>query len=140
MEKLTQILDKRYLSRSDISYVLSLKDKTLVQELFRYAYNIKEKEIGTVVHFRGLIEFSNICGKNCYYCGLRSDNNGIERYEMTEAEVLEAAELAWKAQYGSIVLQSGEQSSKEFTKKVSSMLKKIKELSNSELGITLSCG
>lgn len=128
------------LSRTEIIKLLSLKNRTDIDALFKEAYEIKKQHIGTKVYFRGLIEFSNICSKNCYYCGLRIGNKDLHRYEISEKEVLEAVELAWKSKYGSIVLQSGEQNSPAFIEKVEKLLKKIKKLTNDEIGITLSCG
>ena len=131
------ILEKDKLTQSDIVELLSSFDK---DALLKKAYQIKEQNVGTKVYFRGLIEFSNICSKDCLYCGLRSSNKDLNRYQITDEEILEAAKLAWECKYGSIVLQSGEVSSKEFTARISSLLVKIKELTNGELGVTLSCG
>jgi biotin synthase len=92
------------------------------------------------VYFRGLIEFSNKCGKDCLYCGIRKSNNKVVRYEATDGEILEACRFAWLNRFGSVVLQSGEISSPAFVKRIDLLLQKINELSNGELGITLSCG
>jgi len=92
------------------------------------------------VYLRGLIEFSNICRKNCYYCGIRRENKAVNRYELTDEEVLAAVDFAWKNRYGSVVLQSGEQQSARFTKRITRLLHKIKTFTNNEVGITLSCG
>lgn len=127
------------MNKKEIIKLLSLKTPDDVALLYKRAYEVKKQNVGTKVYYRGLIEFSNICSKNCYYCGLRSENN-INRYELSEEEILNACKIAYDCRYGSVVLQSGEQQSEEFTNKISSLLKKIKELSNGELGITLSCG
>jgi biotin synthase len=88
-----------------------------------------------------LIEFSNICRKNCYYCGIRRENLSVnQRYELSDEEVLAAVDFAWKNHYGSVVLQSGEQQSARFTKRITRLLHKIKAYTNNEIGITLSCG
>ena len=64
--------------------------------------------MGNDVHLRGIIEFSNYCVKNCLYCGLRRDNNTLERYRMTLEEIMEAAQAGAQAGLKTIVLQSGE--------------------------------
>lgn len=102
------------------------------------AYKIKLQYVGSKVYFRGLIEYSNICNKNCYYCGIRKDNKKISRYEMTDSEVLEAANFADKAGYGSLVIQTGERTDKNFIDKITKFIIDIKKKTN--LGITLSCG
>jgi biotin synthase len=101
---------------------------------------VKEETVGKKVYFRGLVEFSNICSKDCLYCGIRKSNEKVVRYEATDDEIIKACRFAWENRFGSVVLQSGENSSPAFVKRVDGLLKKIKQLSNNELGITLSCG
>jgi biotin synthase len=138
-DTIQQILNKENFSKEDIVALLKTegKDRTL---LFETSAKIKEKYIGKKVFYRGLIEFSNICAKNCLYCGIRAGNNNVIRYEVTEEEIFEAVKFAHKSRYGSIVLQSGEREDKAFVSRITSILKKIKEITNDELGITLSLG
>lgn len=128
------------ISRGEIVDYLNEKDPVKVQNYLDQAYRVKVENIGSKVFLRGLIELSNICIKNCYYCGIRHDNTKVERYELTDEQVLEAAEFAWKARYGSLVLQAGERSSISYTRRVTNLVRKIKEMSHGELGITLSLG
>jgi len=108
--------------------------------LLKRSQDVKLKEVGNYVYFRGLVEFSNICAKDCLYCGIRKGNEKVVRYEVSDDEILESCSFAWKNNFASVVLQSGEISSPAFVKRVDNLLKKIKQLSNDELGITLSCG
>ncbi len=62
------------------------------------------------------------------------------RYEVTEDEVLEAARYAWENKFGSLVLQAGERSGKDYVRRIERLVKEIKEMSHGELGITLSLG
>lgn len=118
-----------------------LKRSRIQQEsLFERARKTKEENVTNKVYFRGLIEFSNICSKDCFYCGIRKSNEKVVRYNIPDHEILDACRFAWEKGFGSVVLQSGEVSSKEFVKRVDKLLQKIKQLSNNELGITLSCG
>ncbi len=66
---------------------------------------------GDEVHLRGIVEFSNVCSRNCLYCGLRRDNRRLERYRMGADEVLDAARRAESAGARTVVLQSGEDDS-----------------------------
>lgn len=109
-------------------------------ELLKRSQERKVKEVGKKVYFRGLVEFSNICSKDCLYCGIRKGNEKVLRYEVSDDEILESCRFAWENNFASVVLQSGELSSPAFTKRVDGLLKKIKAMSNGELGITLSCG
>jgi len=125
--------------REEIITLLEAKDAER-QLLFQRARDIKIKEIGKKVHFRGLVEFSNICGKDCYYCGIRKSNREVRRYDLTDEQILEAARFAYENRYGSFVMQSGELESPAFTFRIENLLKEIKKLSHGKLGITLSLG
>jgi biotin synthase len=133
------ILEKDSFTKSDIIKLLQSEgeDKSL---LFHKSAEIKEKYIGRKVWFRGLIEFSNVCGKDCLYCGIRKGNKNLTRYNLSDDEILTAAKFAYNNKYGSIALQSGEIESNSFSKRVEKLLNNIKKLSNAELGITLSVG
>lgn len=134
-----EILTQEDLSREDIVMLLKTEgyDKDL---LFRRSAEIKRAFIGNKVWFRGLIEFSNVCSKDCLYCGIRKGNKNLERYTLSDDEILTAAKYAFDNRYGSIALQSGELESRSVTDRIENLLHKIKELSNGELGITLSVG
>ena len=93
---------------------------------------------GENVYLRGLVEISNICRKNCLYCGIRRDNLNTGRYELTSEEVLEAAAFASEQGYGSMVIQGGERTDRKFIDKITSLLVEIKR--RWPLGITLSLG
>ncbi|MFH0843511.1 MAG: [FeFe] hydrogenase H-cluster radical SAM maturase HydE [Bacteroidota bacterium] len=133
------ILNKNSLEKEDIISLLQSKgeDRTL---LFRKSAEVKEKYIGKKVWFRGLIEFSNICSKDCLYCGIRKGNKNLVRYSLTDDEILAAARFAFENKYGSIALQSGELESPSVTDRIGNLLHKIKELSGGKLGVTLSVG
>lgn len=140
MSVVSKILQKKSLEKDDLVYLLSLPEGEDLDYLFQYSQKIKEEYIGNNVYFRGLIELSNRCKKNCYYCGIRSGNAHIHRYFVDEDEVLKAVNYAWKKGFGSIVLQSGERNDKDFTETIERLLQKIMKATNNELGITLSLG
>jgi biotin synthase len=119
---------------------LSTEDKGKSEQLYSVAKATKDASIGDSVHLRGIIELSNICVKNCLYCGIRRNNRMVERYELTDEQVLQAALFAWKARYGSLVIQSGERTDITFVERIAFLVRKIKQQTNNELGITLSCG
>lgn len=139
MMTVQQILQKDDFSREDIRLLL-LSEGEERELLFRKSAGIKEKYIGNKVWFRGLIEFSNVCTKDCLYCGIRKGNKNLVRYNLTDEEILAAAKFAYDNGYGSIALQSGEVESSSFALRVEKLLTRIKELSDGELGITLSVG
>lgn len=138
-EPIHQILSRETLSKQDIVALLGAdeQDRRLI---FEKAAAIKEEFVGNKVYYRGLIEFSNLCGKNCYYCGIRAGNKEAHRYEVTEDEVLEAARYAWENKFGSVVLQAGERSGVRYVDRIEKLVRRIKDMSRGELGITLSLG
>jgi biotin synthase len=136
---LDTLLNKKDFSREDIIYLLCLQG-TEKTRLFEHSARIKEEQVGNKVYFRGLIEFSNICIKNCLYCGIRHDNAAVSRYNLTEEEVFSAARFAFENNYGSLVLQSGEVETGNFASHVEQLLLGIYRITNGKLRITLSCG
>ena len=140
MTSVSDILNKQELSKQDIIRLLSITDASEQEELIRKAYSIKEQTIGKNVFLRGLIEFSNHCQKNCLYCGIRSKNTKVTRYSLTDEEILNVVDFALKNQFTGIVLQSGEQNNRSFTKRITALITKIKEATNPEFRITLSVG
>lgn len=139
MSTVTEILDNNLFSSENLLKLLSSTggDANLI---LQKAGAVKEKHIGKKVYFRGLIELSNVCEKDCFYCGIRKSNGETSRYNLTDKEVLEAAEFAFRENYGSIVIQSGEVTSEVFVSRIERLVKQIKALSGDKLGITLSLG
>lgn len=133
------IIERESFSREEIIRLLQAEGEER-RLLFSKSAEVKDKYIGKKVWFRGLIEFSNVCGKNCLYCGIRKGNKNLTRYNLSDDEILAAARFAFENNYGSLALQSGEIESPAFTKRVIKLLNKIKELSGGRLGITLSVG
>jgi biotin synthase len=133
------ILTKDFLNKQDIISLLKCEgpDRLL---LFERSGEIKKLFIGNKVWLRGLIEFSNICGKDCLYCGIRKGNNNLKRYNLSDEEILESARFAINNRYGSIALQSGELESDFFTDRIENLILKLKEMSSGKLGITISLG
>ncbi|HNX37716.1 MAG TPA: [FeFe] hydrogenase H-cluster radical SAM maturase HydE [Candidatus Cloacimonadota bacterium] len=127
-------------NKQELIEMLSLQGKDEIEALYKQAYEIKTEHSGKIVYFRGIIELSNICSKNCYYCGIRRDNLHTVRYLMEKDEVLDAAKWAWEQNYGSVVIQAGEREDSSFINYVNELLLDIKKLSDDELGITLSLG
>jgi biotin synthase len=139
MMRVKEILEREQIGRDEVRTLLDAAGDEM-QLLFRKAREITWHEIGNRVHFRGLVEFSNICRKNCYYCGIRKSNRKAQRYNLTDQQVLEAARFAFENGYGSLVMQSGEVESPGFTCRIEYLLREIKKLSEGKLGITLSLG
>ncbi|MDD3569254.1 MAG: [FeFe] hydrogenase H-cluster radical SAM maturase HydE [Bacteroidales bacterium] len=139
MNVIEEILQKQSLTRQDIILLLQTNADDR-NKLYSKAAEVKEKYVGRKVYFRGLIEMSNICRKNCFYCGIRAGNFDAHRYNLSDDEVVEAAKFAWESKYASLAIQTGEVTNREFTDRVSNLLQRIHRETNGELGITLSMG
>ncbi len=95
------------LSRDEYLYLI--KERDFARE---YAANLArrrcEKYYGDAVFIRGLIEFTNICRNNCYYCGIRAGNEKCERYRLTADEIISCADAGYSLGFRTFVLQGGE--------------------------------
>jgi biotin synthase len=131
------IAAQEHLSEADIRLLLSLEKPRDLEMLFQIADELRQYYVGDDVHLRGIIEFSNICRRNCDYCGLRHGNSKIVRYRMDETEILESVEKIDQLGIPTVVLQSGEDM--HWTRsRVTDLIKAIK--SRYKLAITLSLG
>ncbi len=133
-----EILDRAVrthtLNKEDI--VELLRSSEFDVELFFAANAVREKYVGNAVHLRGLIEFSNICKQNCLYCGLRRDNKNVNRYRLSEEQILDFARKAHSYGYRTVVMQSGEDD--YFTvEKLQVIIRQVKAL---DMAVTLSIG
>ena len=113
-----------------------LSDNSKNDWLFKEADRIRCENVGDEIHLRALIEFSNICKRQCLYCGLRSPNKEIERYRLSKDEILLSAKKAVDLGYRTVVLQSGEDDN-YYSDKMCDIIRSIKEL---DVAITLSMG
>lgn len=125
---------------SELTEILSIENPDELKSLFERARKTKLEYSGKGVFLRGLLEISNICKKDCFYCGIRKSNSKTKRYRMTMDEIRFAARFAHEHRLGSMVLQSGEIESEAFTRFVEEALFVIDEVSGGKLGVTLSCG
>ena len=72
------------------------------------ARKVREAYYGKAVYLRGLIEISNICRNNCYYCGIRSGNTNCERYRLSKEQILTCCDVGYELGFRTFVMQGGE--------------------------------
>jgi biotin synthase len=106
-------------------------------DLYALADKARREAVGDGVHLRGLIEFSNYCRRRCYYCGIRAGNAKVRRYRLTAEEILDCARTAARLNYGTVVMQSGEDSHWG-PKELAAVVESVK--AETGLAITLSVG
>lgn len=107
------------------------------EALFAAADACRRRHVGDEIHLRGLIEFSNICRRQCDYCGLRAGNAGIQRYRMSVEEVVEVARKASAMGFKSLVLQSGEDPGYPISR-IEELVRSVKAAA--DVAVTLSVG
>jgi len=135
-EQLGRLLNGATLSAAELAALLKAQGKAC-DLIYAAADDLRRKTMGEAVYLRGIIEFSNVCKNNCWYCGIRCDNDNVARYRMTADEIIETAQNAKLWGCGTVVLQSGEDP--YFTADVlSAILRRIKE--ETGLAVTLSVG
>jgi biotin synthase len=123
--------------RDEILRWLLEEDEDCLKELWLRADTVRRENVGDEVHLRGLVEISNYCVRQCGYCGLRFGNKELERYRMSEEEILSCVDEAETYGYGTVVLQSGEDYGIE-TAWLSRIIRRVKE--ETRLALTLSLG
>ena len=107
-------------------------------ELFAAADEIRRLHYGDEVYIRGLIEFTNYCKNNCYYCGIRRDNKKAERYRLSFEDIMSCCENGYELGFRTFVLQGGEDP--YFTdERMIEIIKAIKE-KYPDCAVTLSFG
>jgi biotin synthase len=107
-----QLVDKLFethaLSPAEYKELIDDRSPELSDYLFEKARTVRIENYGYDVYIRGLIEFTNYCRNDCYYCGIRKSNRCAERYRLTKEEILECCEAGYELGFRTFVLQGGE--------------------------------
>ena len=145
LQALTAQLTSAPPDRATLRRILSANDPAEIEAIRLAAEQVLLAECGDSVRLRGLIEFSNRCVSDCYYCGIRRSNRAPRRYTLKIDEIVDTAVWCMQQGYGSIVLQSGERRDAKFVRFVSNAVREIKVQTRSPtlpdgIGITLCVG
>ncbi|MBR1810614.1 MAG: [Clostridia bacterium] len=101
-----KLRDTRDLSDAELRAML--ETDAFDAQLIAAADNVRRASYGTDVYVRGLIEFTNYCRNNCYYCGIRAGNAQAARYRLTKAQILDCCREGYRLGFRTFVLQGGE--------------------------------
>ncbi|MCQ2533691.1 MAG: [FeFe] hydrogenase H-cluster radical SAM maturase HydE [Clostridia bacterium] len=105
------LVDKLYethnLEDSELKLLLEA-DGSIDEYLFSLSDKRRQEIYGKDVYLRGLIEITNYCKNNCYYCGIRCGNTKLERYRLTKEDILDCCEQGYNLGYRTFVMQGGE--------------------------------
>lgn len=114
MNRLDKLIDKLevqgVLSHEEYVELLSERDEAARAKLGSLARHQANKIYGNKIFLRGLIEFTNICKNDCYYCGIRNSNNRAERYRLSKTKIYECCRVGYTLGLRTFVLQGGEDS------------------------------
>ena len=137
-ELIDKLFESNKLEKEELIYIITNIDEENRKYLLEKAYETRFKHYSNKVFMRGLIEFTNYCKNDCYYCGIRRSNKNADRYRLSLEQILECCKIGYDLGYRTYVLQGGEDS--YYTDdKIVEMIKKIKE-NYPECAITLSIG
>lgn len=141
-EQLQTLVDKleaqNSLNREEWIQLIEGRTPKLAQYIFEKARKIRQAYYGTDVYIRGLIEFTNYCKNDCYYCGIRRSNSRAHRYRLSEEQILRCCHQGYTLGFRTFVLQGGEDG--YFTDE--RMVNLVKEIRKNypDCAITLSIG
>lgn len=109
---LTDIVERltnhKPLTHVEFTTLLKANSEALRSELADIAVKISKQHFGNHIYIRGLIEFTNYCKNDCYYCGIRHGNRNVERYRLTKETILSCCEEGYSLGFRTFVLQGGE--------------------------------
>ncbi|MGE5633147.1 MAG: [FeFe] hydrogenase H-cluster radical SAM maturase HydE [Caulobacteraceae bacterium] len=126
------------LTKEEFVLLLSHTSPALSEYLFQKSRKMADKYFGNRIYTRGLIEFTNYCKNNCFYCGIRADNRNVERYRLSKEEILNCCREGYALGFRTFVLQGGEDSFYTDSEMVS-IIAEIKEY-YPDCALTLSVG
>lgn len=109
MNKLIDKLEKnRTLTKEEFVTLIKNISPENSEYLFDKARKTARKFFGSSIYMRGLIEFTNYCKNDCFYCGIRASNRNAQRYRLTNDEILSCCEQGYNLGFRTYVLQGGE--------------------------------
>ena len=103
-----KLSEGRHLTKEQWRILLEGRSKERQRELARRASDLRDRIYGKRIFIRGLIEFTNYCRNDCYYCGIRRSNGCAARYRLTEKDILACCESGYRLGFRTFVLQGGE--------------------------------
>lgn len=137
MKQLIETLrTQRDLSDEELTALITCESDD--KDLFAAADTVRREHYGTDVFLRGLIEFTNVCQNDCYYCGIRKSNAQAQRYRLTQEQILHSCENGYRMGFRTFVLQGGEDP-RNTDAWICSMVDKIKT-AYPDCAVTLSIG
>ncbi|MCR5785365.1 MAG: [FeFe] hydrogenase H-cluster radical SAM maturase HydE [Eubacterium sp.] len=137
-EKIDSLESGSLLSAEEFIFLLENRTPSAAEYAADKASKIRDAVYGKDIYIRGLIEFTNICKNDCYYCGIRKSNKNAARYRLSKEDILNCADYGYDIGFRTFVLQGGEDAF--FTDEVlTDIIKSIKN-NHPDCALTLSVG
>lgn len=108
LEVIDWIAQNQNITEEQLKWLMETQDEQVVSYLKKKAREVADFYYGNQVFTRGLIEFTNCCKNDCYYCGIRRSNSKANRYRLTKEEILECCQDGYELGFRTFVLQGGE--------------------------------
>ncbi|MBR5613776.1 MAG: [Clostridia bacterium] len=108
LELITKLEKAGTLTKDEFVQLISTCSQSDMEYARRLAVEIARKHFGNKIYIRGLIEFTNICKQDCFYCGLRCSNKSAQRYRLSPEEILACCKAGYPLGFRTFVLQGGE--------------------------------
>ncbi|MCQ2982261.1 MAG: [FeFe] hydrogenase H-cluster radical SAM maturase HydE [Treponemataceae bacterium] len=105
---ISEIEHTRNITREQLEQILAMDENLAKELLYPAARKVADRIYGNKVFTRGLIEFTNYCRNDCYYCGIRCSNRSAQRYRLTKEEILDCCKEGYELGFRTFVLQGGE--------------------------------
>ena len=133
-----KLISHRHLEPHEYRQLIDERDEEIIERLAREAVRIRKEIYGNAVFIRGLIEVSNICRNDCFYCGIRRSNTRCDRYRLTAEQITNCAEEGYRLGFRTFVLQGGEDPA--FTDDVLAEIISALKNTHPDCAVTLSLG
>lgn len=140
IELLNKLYETSFLEKDEITQLLAEYDnKDIVEAAARMAQEISHNHFTNKIYYRGIVEFTNICKNDCFYCGLRKSNSNVKRYRLIEDEIISCCSNGYDLGMRTFVLQGGEDQYFDKNHRLTNIIKRIKKAFPS-CAITLGVG
>jgi len=103
-----KLIQQHTLSEREYAELIRNHTQEEAERIRREAVSLREQYYGKKVYVRGLIEYTNYCKNDCYYCGIRKSNSNAERYRLSKEEIMECCKNGYELGFRTFVLQGGE--------------------------------
>ena len=137
-ELIKKLAASHSLSISEYEKLIEGRNDEAAKLLRRLAVETRQKIYGNDVYVRGLIEISNICRNDCYYCGIRRSNTHCERYRLSPEEIIACSDEGYELGFRTFVLQGGEDNF--FTDEILGGIVRRIKARHGDCAVTLSMG